>query len=360
MLELPARVDGREMPRVNAIDMIQAIRKKGFDYLTDQLVKRVDETLAFGGQVMLLLNRRGFSPSVHCYECGNKLTCKNCAVALVYHKARHRLICHICGYNESYPESCPKCRSGLFLYKGIGTEKLEEELRVHFQGANIIRMDLDSTRKKGSFHDLFHLFKSGRAQILVGTQMIAKGFDFPNVALVGIVSADTALDVPDFRARERTFQLLTQASGRAGRLNFPGEVLMQTLHPDDQTIAFASKHDYLSFYDKEIEDRRMLDFPPFTHLILLEVQSVDEKMAEEKSKELRGSLMNLANRSFRLLGPVAAPIFKRKTLFRFHILLKSRRVKATLSQIDTVLQAKEFQTSNKLHIIVDVDPVDMM
>jgi primosomal protein N' (replication factor Y) len=360
LLELPYRVDKREMPKVTSVNLLDSFKQKGFAYLTKLMVDRITATLAAGGQVMLLLNRRGFAPSVHCYDCGNKLTCKHCAVSLVYHKGRHRMICHLCGYDEPYPDHCPSCGSNLFLYKGVGTEKLEEELRRHLLGANIIRMDLDSTRRRGSFQDLYHRFKSGKAQILIGTQMIAKGFDFPNVALVGIVSADTALELPDFRARERTFQLLTQASGRAGRLNFPGEVLMQTLHPRDGTIALASKHDFKSFYTREIVDRRELGFPPFTHLILLEVEAPDQEYAEVKAAELRKGLLGLSHRPFTLLGPIPAPILKRRSLFRFHLLLKTGKVKMTLSCLDSVLSRKEFQTSEKLHVIVDVDAVDMM
>lgn len=360
LLELPYRVDKRDMPKVAAINLMNSLKQKRFDSLTKVLVEQIKAKLADGGQVMLLLNRRGFAPSVHCYDCGNKMTCKHCAVSLVYHKGRHRMLCHLCGYSEPYPDHCPSCGSNLFLYKGVGTEKLEEELRRHFLGVNIIRMDLDSTRRRGSFQELYHKFKSGKAQILIGTQMIAKGFDFPNVALVGIVAADTTLEFPDFRARERTFQLLTQASGRAGRLNFPGEVLMQTLHPGDRTIALASRHDFKSFYEREIVDREELSFPPFSHLILLEVESLEQRHAEVRAGELRLRLLGMHNRLYTMLGPMPAPIFKRKNLFRFHLLLKTKKVKTTLSYLDIVLTEKTFQTSSKLHIIVDVDAVDMM
>ena len=360
LLELPQRIDNRLMPQVTTVDLREQFKKRGFAYLSDPLTAKITETIAAGGQVMLLLNRRGFAPSVHCFDCGAKLSCKNCAVSLVYHKGKHRLVCHLCGYDEPYPEACPSCGSNLFLYKGVGTEKLEEELHRRFPDVTAIRMDLDSTRKQGSFEDLYHRFKSGRAQILIGTQMISKGFDFPDVALVGIISADTALEFPDFRVRERAFQLLTQASGRAGRLNFAGEVLLQTLHPDDPIIALATKHNYIGFYEREIAERRDLFFPPFAHLILIEIQSPDASLAESISKDLRAQLAKFHSRLYRLMGPIAAPVFKRRTLFRFHLLLKTTRVKMTLSYLGEVLSAKEFQRSAKLNVIVDVDAVDMM
>jgi primosomal protein N' (replication factor Y) (superfamily II helicase) len=279
---------------------------------------------------------------------------------LVFHKGKHRLVCHLCGYDEAYPDRCPTCGSNLFLYKGVGTEKLEEELHRCFPDVAAIRIDLDSTRKQGSFEDLYHRFKSGRAQILIGTQMISKGFDFPDVALVGIISADTALEFPDFRVRERAFQLMTQASGRAGRLNFAGEVLLQTLHPDDPIIMLATKHNFRGFYDREIAERRDLSFPPFAHLILIEIQSPDASLAETTSKDLQERLTKHQSRLYRIMGPIAAPIFKRRTLFRFHLLIKTTRVKATLAYLGEVLSAKEFQRSAKLSVIVDVDAVDMM
>ncbi len=360
LLTLPERIDNRRLPQVTTVDLREQFQKRGFAYLSKPLLAKIGETLGVGGQVMLLLNRRGFAPSVHCFDCGAKLSCRNCAVSLVYHKGKHRLACHLCGYDEPYPEVCPTCGSNLFLYKGIGTEKLEEELRRRFPEAAVIRIDLDSTRRQGSFEELYHRFKSGRAQILIGTQMISKGFDFPDVALVGVISADTALEFPDFRVRERAFQLLTQASGRAGRLNFAGEVLLQTLHPDDPIIGLATGHDYIGFYEREIAERRDLSFPPFAHLILVETQSPDASLAESVSENLRSRLAGFHSRLYRLMGPVAAPIFKRRGLFRFHLLLKTTRVKMTLSTLGETLAAKEFQRSAKLSVIVDVDAVDMM
>ncbi|MGB5105592.1 MAG: primosomal protein N' [Candidatus Zixiibacteriota bacterium] len=360
LLELPERVDGRSLPAVEIVDLKKSFEKKGSGYLSDTLIEGINSALEQKGQVMLLLNRRGFAPSVHCYSCGNKLSCKNCAVALVYHKGRNRMLCHMCGRQESYPDKCPDCKSNLFLYRGIGTEKMEEELRRRLPEIAVLRMDLDSTRKQGSFREIYMKFKSGAAKMLLGTQMISKGFDFPDVALVGIITADTTLELPDFRARERAFQLLTQASGRAGRLNFPGKVILQTLHPTDPTIALASGHDFKGFYQSEIRDREDLRFPPFAHLILIAIESKDASLAQRTAIDLGEQLPKALGKLCSIQGPIPAPIQKLKELFRFHLLLKTRSVRRVTPIIGEIVNSKEIPANRKVHVIVDVDPVDMM
>lgn len=360
LLELTQRVDARPLPLVRRVDLRRSFEKRGHGYLSAELREQIEATLAFNGQAMLLLNRRGFAPSVHCFACGYKLTCRDCDVALVYHKIRHSMLCHLCGYTEPYPDLCPRCRSNLFLYRGIGTEKMEEELRRAFPDVPLLRMDLDSTRKEGSFREIFEKFRSGQAKILLGTQMIAKGFDFPDVALVGIITADTSLELPDFRARERTFQLLTQASGRAGRHNFAGQVIVQTLYPDDKTVLLAQEHDYKSFYDSEIAERLELAFPPFVRLILVAVESTDAAHAQRTGKELKDALHGRLTNLARVHGPIAAPIHKRRSFFRFQILIKTKRIKTVLKLIAEILNVPERQTNRQQRVIVDVDPVDMM
>ncbi len=360
LLCLPRRVDRRTMPRVATINLREAFEKRGYNWLSEELVSAIDTALGQQGQVMLLLNRRGFAPSVHCYSCGNKFGCPHCAVTLVYHKRENRLLCHSCGYREPYPDMCPSCGSNLYLFRGIGTEKLQEELQGYFPDKKIIRMDLDSTRRRGAFDQIYESFRSGKAQILIGTQMIAKGFDFPDVAFVGVVSADTALELPDFRARERTFHLLTQAAGRAGRQTFPGEVLLQTLHPENRIITLAAKHDYESFYQLEIAERQALDFPPFAHLILIRLESAEEDEVVTRANWLAAALRSVSKKPYRILGPTPAPIFKRKSKFRQHILLKTKKVKTTLRYLEKILAHKSLQSRSKLSIIVDVDAVDMM
>ncbi len=360
LLELPERVDGRDLPAVEIVDLKQSFEKKGSGYLSDTLIAGISSALEQNGQVMLLLNRRGFAPSVHCYSCGKKLECKNCAVALVFHKGRNRLLCHLCGHQESYPDKCPTCQSNLFLYRGIGTEKMEEELRRRLPEIPVLRMDLDSTRKQGSFREIYMKFRSGAAKMLLGTQMISKGFDFPDVALVGIITADTTLELPDFRARERAFQLLTQASGRAGRLNFPGKVILQTLHPTDATIALAAGHDFKGFYESEITEREELRFPPFTHLVLVAIESKDASLAQKIAESLGEQFTKSLSRLCSIQGPIPAPIMKLREYFRFHLLLKTRSVRRVTPILDEIVNSKELLGNRNVHVIVDVDPVDMM
>lgn len=360
LLQLRHRVDKRALPRVKTVDLKAAFHEKKEGFLTSEMTEAIDKSLESGGQVMLLLNRRGFSPSVHCHSCGQRFTCRNCAVTLVYHKRVNQLACHSCGYHEPYPEKCPSCGSNLFLFRGIGTEKLHEELRARFPEVEVLRMDLDSTRNKGTFREIYDKFHSGEAKILVGTQMIAKGFDFPDVALVGVVSADAALELPDFRARERTLQLLTQAAGRAGRLTFPGEVILQTLHPEDLTIAMASEHDYDGFYQAEIAEREALNFPPFSRLILVSVESKELDYAEKMAAWIGAELGKVKQKPYQVLGPATAPVTRKRSLFRYHLLLKTKRVKSTLKYLDHILSQKILQNRRKLSIIVDVDAIDMM
>ncbi len=360
LLQLPERIEARAMPLVTIVDQRERFKMGDFSSLSPQLLTAIGVALGNNEQIMVLLNRRGFAPSVRCYDCGEKLTCRNCDVTLVYHKAANKILCHTCGHQESYPDRCPNCQSNLFLYGGIGTERLEEELRSHFPDAGIVRMDFDSTRRKGSFNAIFRKFNSGEANLLLGTQMISKGFDFPQVSLVGVVSADTALELPDFRARERTFQLLTQVAGRAGRGEIAGTVLMQTLNPEEKVIKFAAKHDYRAFFDTEISERRDLNFPPFCHLILISLEATSRELASEQAELLSKRLGSLRRGAFRVLGPVTAPLAKRKQVYRFHLMLKTERVKATLSVLQHILQAKEFQHNRRFRVIVDVDAVDML
>ncbi|MFH2054491.1 MAG: primosomal protein N', partial [bacterium] len=321
LLELPERVDKRALPRVSVVDLRLARERKDFGYLSKELVQEMKESLGAGGQVMLLLNRRGFSPSVRCYGCGARFGCRFCAVTLVYHKSDNTLLCHSCGYRQPYPESCPECGGKLLLFRGIGTEKLVEEVRRDFPATEIARMDLDTTRRVGAFDEVFNSFKEGRARILVGTQMIAKGFDFPDVALMGVISADTALELPDFRARERTFQLLTQAAGRAGRHRFSGRVLLQTFHADDPTIALAVEHDYRRFYETEVAEREEVGFPPFRRLILVALEGSEPAAVQKAAEWLAVQANSVRGKQFQLLGPVPAPISRRRGQWRYQLLV---------------------------------------
>ncbi len=360
LLTLPERIDSRPMPTATIVDRRAQFQRNDFSHLGPDLLEAINQSLGRDEQVMVLLNRRGFAPSVRCYDCGEKLSCRNCDITLVYHKAANKVVCHTCGHQERYPDRCPKCNSNLFTYGGIGTERLEEELRSHFPDAGLVRMDLDSTRRKGSFEAIFRRFSSGEAKILLGTQMISKGFDFPQVSLVAVVSADTALEIPDFRARERTFQLLTQVGGRAGRGVIAGHVLIQTLNPTEPVITFAARHDFLDFYRDEISEREALNFPPFCHIILLALEATSLRLGAERADLLSERLNAVKRAGYRVLGPVTAPIARRKQVYRYHIMLKTQRVKQTLGVLQHLLQAKEFQHNRSFRVIVDVDAVDML
>jgi primosomal protein N' (replication factor Y) len=360
LLQLPERVDKRPLPRVSVVNLRQEREAGRYDYLSEELLTEMKAALNQGGQVMLLLNRRGFSPSVHCHGCGERILCRHCAVTLVYHKRENVLLCHSCGYRQPYPRTCSACGGGLFLFRGIGTEKLTEVVSSHFPEVEVARMDLDTTRRKGSFAEVFDSFRNGRARILIGTQMIAKGFDFPDVALMGVISADTALELPDFRARERTFQLLTQAAGRAGRHSFMGRVLLQTLHPEDATIKLAVEHDYQSFYESEIVDREAVGFPPFRRLLLIALEGTDPVALQRAADWVASGLKSVKNKQFQVLGPVPAPVAMRRGRWRFQILIKTSRVKATLRSVNEIVQHKSLPGRTKLSIIVDVDPMTML
>lgn len=360
LLELPHRIQNRPLPEVRLLDQTASFKRRPPGFLTQEMIETMKETLANGGQVMLLLNRRGFAPSVHCYDCGERLVCRDCDIALVYHKAINLVCCHLCGFRQRYPESCPKCGKALFLFSGVGTEKLEEEVRAVFPEYGLVRMDLDSTRQTGSFAQLYRRFKAGDARILLGTQMIAKGFDFPDVALVGVVGCDNSLDFPDFRARERTFQLLTQVSGRAGRLNFAGRVLIQTLNTDEPILKLAAKQDYQHFYELESRERQELGFPPYTHLVLVAVDSDDQATGDKTATELAKLLRGARGAGLQILGPVPAPIFRRKRRYRHHILVKAKRIRVAQRLMERLVDEVQKNAPKGVNIIVDTDPADLM
>ena len=264
MLRLPERIAQRPMPEVQIVDMrTEFLETKRQSTFSRKLIEEMEERLAHGEQTMLLMNRRGFSSFMVCRACGERLQCTNCSVVLTHHRRDRRMLCHYCGYAEKVPETCPKCGSDHIQFLGSGAERVEDELHKHLPTARIARLDRDTASGKGVFENILQNFRERNIDILVGTQMIAKGHDIPNVTLVGIVLADIGLSMPDFRSAERSFQLLTQAAGRAGRGTIPGKVVVQTLNPDHYAIRFAADQDYEAFYKKEIEFRRWLRYPPY-------------------------------------------------------------------------------------------------
>jgi primosomal protein N' (replication factor Y) len=360
LIELPERIEKRPMPQVELIDMRQEFletRKQATfsRALVDEVRKRVDG----GEQVMLLLNRRGFSSFVTCRSCGERLQCKNCAVTLTYHRRDRRMLCHYCGYAERVPEKCPACDSQYVYFVGIGSERVEDELHRDFPGARIARMDRDTVTGRRHFETILNAFRERSYDILVGTQMIAKGHDIPNVTLVGIVNADIGLALPDFRAAERAFQLLTQAAGRAGRGEIPGVVLLQTVNPEHYAIRCAAAQDYARFYAKELEFRRAMRYPPFAALANVLVRSTTQEDALAMSAEL-GRLLEPPPEGVRALGPAEAPVPKLKNEYRYQLLIKAtgrKKLNETLSALRRYAASRKWPATA---LVIDVDPVTLM
>ena len=363
LLELPQRVDDQKLPLVRVVDLRQEVRReRGIPIFSQVLRDAIARRLERGEQVILFLNRRGYSTSLQCPKCGYVAGCPNCSVALTYHRQKQRLCCHICGHEEAVPAVCPNpdCRHPAIRYAGIGTQRVEDTLRRLFPVARIQRMDSDTLQRKDDYRRLLGDFRAGRIDILVGTQMIAKGLHFPNVTLVGIIYADLALHVPDFRAAERTFQLLTQVSGRAGRGDVEGEVVVQAFTPFHPAIQYARRHDFVSFYEQEIEFREQLKYPPFTRVALLTLRGRNEDKVKFTADHLRRELdRRLAEvKDLVVAGPAPAPLLRAETFYRYQLMLRTRQ----MSRLSPSLAAlrEEFPLPDDLALTVDVDPVDLM
>ncbi|MFH1062332.1 MAG: primosomal protein N' [Candidatus Omnitrophota bacterium] len=356
LIELPERIKGSELPAVQVVDMRdQSIRTKRLPILSKVLEDNIGRCLKNREQIIIFLNRRGFSTFVNCAKCGYVLRCPKCNLALVYHADHKNLVCHYCNYTQQAVQICPECNGNYINYAGTGTQKVESELRRVFPQARIERMDSDSMRKKTAHFEILDDFKTRKIDILVGTQMLAKGLDFPNVTLVGVISADISLNLPDFRASERTFSLLTQVAGRAGRGETAGKVIVQTYTPEHYAIQCAIEHDYHGFYAKEIEFRKQLNLPPFSHLISLVLRSKEEKAlilaAESFGQQLK---IKTKDRNISIIGPLPMPIAKLKGYFRWGMLLNTSDVLSTNGLIRQVLKTSKL--SAKIKIAIDVDP----
>src|SRR5258706_13847979 len=324
LLQLRERVEQRGLPGVELVDMKAEFAETGADHIfSRKLTEEITACLARGEQAMILLNRRGYSAIVLCRSCGEKIECVNCAIALTYHKGANKLECHYCGYKRPVPKVCPKCGSEHIYFLGSGSEKLEDMLQTALPGARIGRMDRDTIRGRGDFERVLNQMHAGEIDLLVGTQMIAKGHDVPGVTLVGVVGADFALGFPDFRAAERTFQLITQVSGRAGRGTTPGRVILQTYFPEHYAIQYAARHDYQSFADKELRFRRWMHYPPFSALANVLVRSDQFEQALAIAGEIGRWLQSARPAKVRVLGPAPAPIARLKRDYRFHFVLKA-------------------------------------
>ncbi|NBV22009.1 MAG: primosomal protein N' [Proteobacteria bacterium] len=398
LLELPTRADDKKMPIVRVVDMRQAARKdKGTPIFSEELKEAITKRLERKEQTMLFLNRRGYSSSLQCPQCGFVAECPNCSVALTYHRKAQKICCHICGHEAPAPTICPepKCRSAAIRYAGLGTERVEETLTKLFPHARITRMDSDLMKRKEDYRRVLGDFKAGKTDILVGTQMIAKGLHFENVTLVGVIHADLSLHIPDFRAGERTFQLLTQVAGRAGRGDVEGEVFVQSFTPFHPAIQYARRHDYTGFYEQEIEFREQLNYPPASRLAMLTFKGRNEEKVKLMAEHVTKALEVLASgtavpasesasaremellpddapahtlttstsrttplRDLVLAGPAPAPLLRAETFYRYQLMLRTRqmpRVSKVLAKLLETIELPEDVT-----LTVDIDPVSLM
>jgi primosomal protein N' (replication factor Y) len=361
LLELPDRVEQRPLPEVEILDMKEEFRETGHEQvISRRLAAEIGERLDRHEQVMVLLNRRGYAPVVLCRACGHTAQCANCAISLTHHKREHRLQCHYCGYLQAVPKVCEECGSEYVYFVGTGSEKLEELLHGMFPRARIGRLDRDTVRGRHDFERMLNQLSAGELDILVGTQMIAKGHDVHGVTLVGVVGADIALGLPDFRAAERTFQLLTQVAGRAGRGESPGKVVLQTCFPEHYAVQFAAAHDFRGFYDKELRYRSWMHYPPFNAVanVLVRGEKLDEVL---KLSGLLGRwLEKTSHVGIRVLGPAAAPLTRLKRDYRYHFLLKSASREKLNGLLRAMLTYAGEQKIPRSNLIVDVDAVWLM
>jgi primosomal protein N' (replication factor Y) len=357
LIKLTKRIDERLLPKVKIVDMrMELATRKRIAIFSKILLDAIDNTLKKGKQAIIFLNRRGFSTFVNCKKCGLVLKCKRCDTVMVYHFDEKKMICHYCNYKQPPPDICPKCRSSYIKYFGLGTERVESEISHQFAHAHIARMDSDTTQKAGSHDKILGDFKSGDTSLLVGTQMIAKGLDFPEVTLVGVVSADVTLNLPDFRASERTFNLLTQVAGRAGRGEAAGEVIVQTYAPSHYSILTAAKHDYDKFYEEEIKSRKELLFPPFVNLVKITVRARNDELALKAAQGLAEAIKG-EDKELKVAGPAPAPIARMRGYFRYNILLKGNDRAGMCAFLRKVLSS--FRKPHGVLIAVDVDPISM-
>ncbi len=361
LIELPDRVEKRPLPEVEIVDMRLEFQETGREQvISRKLAEEIQHRLDRREQVMVLLNRRGYSPVVLCRTCGKKLECKNCAIALTHHKREHKMVCHYCGYTAPVPKACVHCGSEYVYFLGTGSEKLEELLHGIFPQARIARLDRDTVRGHEDFERTLNGLNEGELDIVVGTQMIAKGHDIHGVTLVGVVGADVALGLPDFRAAERTFQLLTQVAGRAGRGQSPGKVILQTYFQDHYAVQFAAQHDFLGFYEKELRFRSWMHYPPYSALANVLVRSDNLDNALTWSGTLGKWFNETRHEGVRVLGPAAAPIMRLKRDYRYHFVLKSPSREKLNTTLRAMLAHAAQQKIPRTQVIVDVDALWLM
>jgi primosomal protein N' (replication factor Y) (superfamily II helicase) len=361
MLRLTQRVEHQELPAVEVVDLRKdPERRKGAEgpVLSARLKEALASCLQADEQAILLLNRRGFSTVLLCTECGQSIGCKDCSVTMTYHAHGQKLACHLCGAEDRPPRVCPSCKSPVIEYRGTGTQRLEQELTSLFPGIRLGRMDRDTTRGRSGHERILSRFESGELQVLVGTQMLAKGHHFPNVTLVGIVGADQVFNLPDFRAGERAFQLFTQAAGRAGRSARGGTVLLETYRPEHPILQLCRKHDYEEFYRRELAYRRGFRLPPASHLVNVTLAAAEWPAASAAGSELARALRDALGEVADVLGPAMAPVARVKKLYRFHVLLRTQQPTRLVRELHRVLV--DFRPKGGVRVTADVDPIAIL
>jgi len=356
LLTLSNRVGNYGLPEISIVDMTSEVKKRNMLF-SDELIREINLVLKRKEQVMLLLNRRGFSTIVSCQNCGYTYKCPHCEITLTYHKTSNNMRCHYCGYTKIFNEFCLNCKEESIRSFGSGTEKIEEELKKVFSNARILRMDADTTTKKGSHEKYINMISNEEVDIIVGTQMISKGLDFPNISLVGVINADESLNIPDFRSREKTFSLLNQVSGRAGRSGIKSKVIIQSYNPDNEIFEFIKNNDYLNFYNSEMNIRKVLKYPPYYYILSIKVCSKDYDIASKNSVKIANYLKNNISGNSIVLGPSTSNIFKINNIYRFQIIIKYKfddKLFESLKFID-----KMYMTEKDVYIEIDNNPISL-
>lgn len=355
-ISMPNRVGTAILPKIEIVDMAEEMKKRNVTF-SNVLKNKIADRLLKKEQIILLLNRRGYSTIISCKACGYTYKCPHCDITMTYHKSSNNLRCHYCGYTVFKGTECPECHTASLTDYGLGTEKLEEELQKLYPEARILRMDADTTRNKGAHEDIINKFKNHEYDILLGTQMISKGLNFPLVTLVGVINADATLNIPDFRSGERTFALLSQVAGRAGRNELPGEVIIQTFNPDNFTLKCVKENDYMKFYNYEMSNRHKLDYPPYYYLTIIKIASKDYDLASKEITKVKNFLSSRLSKDTIILGPSTASMFKLNNVYRFQLILKYKKddnLFKALKELDEL-----YMLNNKANIEIDNNPLQI-
>ena len=361
ILELTKRANNSNLPKVEIVDLKQELANGNRSMLSHDLYGAIEKNLKDKLQTILFLNRRGYSTFIMCRNCGYTVKCKNCNISMTYHSYENKLKCHYCGYEEKLVKTCPECGSDKIRYFGTGTQKLEQEIHKQFPNAKTIRMDVDTVTKKNSHEEILSKFKNEDIDILIGTQMVVKGHHFPKVTLVGVIAADSSLNIDDYRATERTFQILTQVAGRAGRENLPGKVIIQSYNPENFSIQNAQKQNYEEFYETEIALRKQLKYPPFCDIIIIGFNSISEKEIIKVSNFAYEYLnKNLKTEEFKIFKPMPSPIDKIQNKYRWRIIIKGNMNEKANEVLNQLLKELYNKNYKNIKITVDVNPNNMM